>query len=195
MKNITIILLGFLLFLGSCTIQKRVYRPGFTVEWKGDKFQKSNEKEALADRVVENGNVATNLAIRTNTDADQNLATVQITNSTANTDYEGLQAEDYLNSTSKTGEVAVEKQSKIVSAHAEKAPTYNMKKAAKYSKGATLEHKASIGTDEGEGNGALTGIGWVFIIIGILILVFASILVGILLMLVGLLFFVVGKNN
>ncbi len=194
MKNITIILLGFLLFLGSCTIQKRVYRPGFTVEWKGDKFQKSNEKEALADRVVENGNVATNLAIRTNTDADQNLATVQITNSTANTDYEGLQAEDYLNSTSKTGEVAVEKQSKIVSAHAEKAPTYNMKKAAQYSKGATLEHKASIGADD-EGNGALTGIGWVFIIIGILILIFASILVGILLMLVGLLFFVVGKNN
>ncbi|MCE2686706.1 MAG: DUF308 domain-containing protein [Cryomorphaceae bacterium] len=194
MKNITIILLGFLLFLGSCTIQKRVYRPGFTVEWKGDKFQKSNEKEALADKVVENGNVATNLAIRTNTDADQNLATVQIINSTANTDYEGLQAEDYLNSTSKTGEVAVEKQSKIVSAHAEKAPTYNMKKAAKYSKGATLEHKASIAADD-EGNGALKGIGWVFIIIGILILVFASILVGILLMLVGLLFFVVGKNN
>ena len=195
MKNITIILLGFLLFLGSCTIQKRVYRPGFTVEWKGDKFQKSNEKEALADRVVENGNVATNLAIRTNTDADQNLATVQITNSTANTDYEGLQAEDYLNSTSKTGEVAVEKQSKIVSAHAEKAPTYNMKKAAQYSKGATLEHKASIGADDEGGNGALKAIGWIFIILGIIFLFVVSIIVGILLMLLGLLFFVVGKNN
>jgi hypothetical protein len=178
MKNITLFLAAFTLFLGSCTIQKRVYRPGFTVEWKGDKFQKSNEKAAIADGVVENGNVATDLAISTNTDADQNLTTVQITNATAHTDVEGLQAEENLNLTSTTGEVAVEKQ----------------KKAAQYSKGATLEHKASIGADD-EGNGALTGIGWVFIIIGILILIFASILVGILLMLVGLLFFVVGKNN
>ena len=194
MKNITLFLAAFTLFLGSCTIQKRVYRPGFTVEWKGDKFQKSDEKEAIADGVVENGNVATDLAIRTNTDADQNLATAQITNATAQTDDEGLQAEENLNVTSTTGEVAVEKQNKVVSAHAEKATTYNMKKAAQYSKGATLEHKSSIGADD-EGNGAVTGIGWVFIIIGILILIFASILVGILLMLVGLLFFVVGKNN
>lgn len=68
------------------------------------------------------------------------------------------------------------------------------KKDTQFAVGNAFEHKASIGADD-EGNGALTEIGWVFIIIGILILIFASILVGILLMLVGLLFFMVGKNN
>ena len=188
MKNITIILLGFLLFLGSCTIQKRVYRPGFTVEWKGDKFQKSNEDVAQEEVVVEDVafKVVEN-ATTTATSLNNNKVTP-----TESTD-QPTKASNNL----KTQEekVAVEKLQKEVDSRAENAPSYQMKKAVKYSKGATLEHKASIGTDEGEGNGALKGIGWVFIIIGILILIFASILVGILLMLVGLLFFVVGKNN
>ena len=187
MKNITIILLGFLLFLGSCTIQKRVYRPGFTVEWKGDKFQKSNEDVAQEEVVVEDVafKVVEN-ATTTATSLNNNKVTP-----TESTD-QPTKASNNL----KTQEekVAVEKLQKEVDSRAENAPSYQMKKAAKYSKGATLEHKASIAADD-EGNGALKGIGWVFIIIGILILVFASILVGILLMLVGLLFFVVGKNN
>jgi ribosomal protein L6P/L9E len=56
MKNITLILAAFILFLGSCTIQKRVYRPGFTVEWKGDKFQ-AKETEGLAEENLTNTSI------------------------------------------------------------------------------------------------------------------------------------------
>jgi hypothetical protein len=77
----------------------------------------------------------------------------------------------------------------------EKAPSYHMKKAVRFSNGMNLDHKASIGADDEGGNGALKAIGWLFIIIGILCLFVVSIIVGTLLMLLGLLFFVVGKNN
>ena len=87
-----------------------------------------------------------------------------------------------------------EKQQEKALAPVAKPISKKEKQDTQFAVGNAYEHKASIGADD-EGNGALTGIGWVFIIIGILILIFASILVGILLMLVGLLFFVVGKNN
>lgn len=58
-----------------------------------------------------------------------------------------------------------------------------------------FKYKASIGSDDEGGNGALKAIGWIFIILGIILLLFISILVGILLMLLGLLFFVVGKSS
>jgi hypothetical protein len=187
MKNITFFLAALILFLGSCTIQKRVYRPGFTVEWKGDKFQKSNEDVAQEEVVVED--IAHTVIENATT-----TATPLNKNKVAPTESTGQPTKASNNLKTQEEKVSVEKLQKVVDSRAENAPSYQMKKAAKYSKGATLEHKASIAADD-EGNGALKGIGWVFIIIGILILVFASILVGILLMLVGLLFFVVGKNN
>lgn len=183
MKNITLFLAAFTLFLGSCTIQKRVYRPGFTVEWKGDKFQATETEEIAEDNLastsIENKVEKPDLSIIDGVDSKE----IELAQPVAQSDL--------------ASNVAVgtnEKQQEKALAPVAKPVSKKEKKDTQLALGNAFEHKASIGADD-EGNGALTGIGWVFIIIGILILIFASILVGILLMLVGLLFFVVGKNN
>ena len=183
MKNITLFLAAFILFLGSCTIQKRVYRPGFTVEWKGDKFQ-ATETEGLAEE---------NLTIT----SVENKAEKSDLSSIDQVDSKEIELAQPVAQSTLTSNVVVdtnEKQQEKALAAVAKPVSKQEKKDTQFAAGNAFEYKASIGADD-EGNGALTGIGWVFIIIGILILVFASILVGILLMLVGLLFFVVGKNN
>lgn len=183
MKNITLFLAASILFLGSCTIQKRVYRPGFTVEWKGDKFQATETEEIT----------------------EENLASTSIENKVDKPDLsiiDGVESKEIelaqpVAQSALASNVAVgtnEKKQEKALAPIAKPISKKEKKDTQLALGNALEHKASISADD-EGNGALTGIGWVFIIIGILILIFASILVGILLMLVGLLFFVVGKNN
>jgi hypothetical protein len=52
-----------------------------------------------------------------------------------------------------------------------------------------------MNADDNSGNGPLKAIGWIFIILGFLILLLVSILIGILIMLLGLLFFVVGNKS
>jgi hypothetical protein len=184
MKNITLILAAFLLLLGSCTIQKRVYRPGFTVEWKGDKFQATETEEVeegnLASSSIENNEEKLEVAMRTFVLSKKNAVVVPaVTNTTAPS----------------TEVVANETQQENALAAVAKPVSKKVKKDTQFSTGKAFESKASIGADDGEGNGALTAIGWIFIIMGIVFLIFLSILVGILLMLLGLLFFVVGKNN
>jgi hypothetical protein len=183
MKNITLILAAFILFLGSCTIQKRVYRPGFTVEWKGDKFQ-AKETEEVAEE---------NLTIT----SGENKAEKSDLSRIDQVDSKEIELAQPVAQSTLASNVVVgtnEKQQEKALAAVAKPVSKKEKKDTQFAAGNAFEYKASIGADD-EGNGALTGSGWVFIIIGILILVFASILVGILLMLVGLLFFVVGKNN
>ena len=183
MKNITLFLAAFILFLGSCTIQKRVYRPGFTVEWKGDKFQATQAEEVAEENLtitsVENKAEKSDLSRIDQVDSKEIELAQPVAQST-------LASNVVVDTNEKQQEKALAAVAKPVSKKG--------KKDTQFATGNAFEYKASIGADD-EGNGALTGIGWVFIIIGILILVFTSILVGILLMLVGLLFFVVGKNN
>ena len=183
MKNITLFLAASILFLGSCTIQKRVYRPGFTVEWKGDKFQATEAEESAEENL-------------TSTSVENKVEKLEVTMRPLVLSKENEVIEPAVkHTTSSSAEVvtSVPQQEKALAVVA-KPVSKKEKKNMQFAAGNAFEYKASIGADD-EGNGALTGIGWVFIIIGILILVFASILVGILLMLVGLLFFVVGKNN
>jgi hypothetical protein len=184
MKNITLILATFLLLLGSCTIQKRVYRPGFTVEWKGDKFQAIETEEVeegdLASSSIENKKEKLEVAMRPLVPSKENeVVEPAVPNTTAPS----------------TEVVANETQQENALAAVAKPVSKKVKKDTQFSTGKAFESKASIGADDGEGNGALTAIGWIFIIMGIVFLIFLSILVGILLMLLGLLFFVVGKNN
>jgi hypothetical protein len=189
MKNFTLILASFLLLFGSCTVQKRTYRPGFTVQWKGDKFQKSNEDVAQEEVIVKEDAAVTVIENATTVATSLSNNKVEPTESTD----QPIEASN--NSKTQEEEVSVDKQQQAVSSHAEKAPSYLMKKADRFSNGINLDHKASIGADDEGGNGALKAIGWIFIILGIIFLFFVSIIVGILLMLLGLLFFVVGKNN
>jgi uncharacterized membrane protein YdfJ with MMPL/SSD domain len=183
MKNITLFLAAFILFLGSCTIQKRVYRPGFTVEWKGDKFQATEAEEVAEENLANTG--AENKAEKSDLSRIDQVDSKEI---------ELAQPVAQRTLASNVVVDTHEKQQEKALAAVTKPVSKKVKKGTQFAAGNAFEYKASIGADD-EGNGALTGIGWVFIIIGILILVFTSILVGILLMLVGLLFFVVGKNN
>jgi membrane-bound lytic murein transglycosylase len=183
MKNITLFLAAFILFLGSCTIQKRVYRPGFTVEWKGDKFQATEAEEVAEENLANTG--AENKAEKSDLSRIDQVDSKEI---------ELAQPVAQRTLASNVVVDTHEKQQEKALAAVTKPVSKKVKKGTQFAAGNAFEYKASIGADD-EGNGALTGIGWVFIIIGILILIFASILVGILLMLVGLLFFVVGKNN
>ena len=189
MKNFTLILASFLLLFGSCTVQKRTYRPGFTVQWKGDKFQKSNEDVVQEEVIVKEDAAVT--VIENATTADAALSNDKV----APTENKDQLTEASNNLKTQEEEVSEDKQQQAVGSHAETAPSYHMKKAARFSNGINLDHKASIGADDEGGNGALKAIGWIFIILGIILLLLVSILVGILLMLLGLLFFVVGKNN
>jgi hypothetical protein len=184
MKNFTLILAGFLLLFGSCTVQKRTYRPGFTVEWKGNKFQ-ATEVEELKDE---------NLA-STSIEKNEEELEVSVRPFVLSKGNEVVEPAVMNTTASSTEFGTIETQQEQALFTIAKPVSKKEKKDTQFNAGNAFEYKASIGADNGEGNGALTAIGWIFIIIGILILLFASIIVGILLMLVGLLFFVVGKNN
>jgi hypothetical protein len=184
MKKFTLILAGFLLLFGSCTVQKRTYRPGFTVEWKGNKFQATETEE------IEEGNLAS-----TSIEKNEEKLGVSIHPIVLSKENEVVEPAVMNTTASSVEVVAIETQQEQALVPVAKQVSKKEKKDTQFNAGNAFEYKASIGADDGEGNGALTAIGWIFIIIGILILLFASILVGILLMLVGLLFFVVGKNN
>jgi hypothetical protein len=184
MKNITLFLATSILFLGSCTIQKRVYRRGFTVEWKSDKFQATETEglveEHLASAGAENKVEKLEVSMRPLVLSKENEvgeATVK-------------------NTTSSSTEVitSVPEKEKALTAVA-KPVSKKGKKDTQFAARNAFDEQASIGAADGDGNTALTAIGWVFIIIGIIFLLVVSILLGILLMLLGLLFFVVGKKN
>lgn len=188
MKNFTLILASFLLLFGSCTVQKRTYRPGFTVQWKGDKFQKTNDDAVQEDVVIKE----VGITVFEKTTSDAIIPNMNNVASTANNDL-AYEASNDLKTPKEI--ILIEEQPKEVGSRAEKNPSYQTKKYSRFSNGDKLSNKASIGADDEGGNGALKVIGWIFIIMGIILLIFVSILVGILLMLLGLLFFVVGKNN
>jgi hypothetical protein len=184
MKNITLFLAASILFLGSCTIQKRVYRPGFTVEWKSDKFQ-ATETEGLVEE---------NLA---STGVEYKVENLEVPMRPLVLSKENKVIEPAVkNTTSSSVEVvtSVPQQEKALAAFA-KPVSKKVKKETRFTAGNAFEESASISAADGEGNTALTAIGWVFIIIGIIFVIVVSILLGILLMLLGLLFFVVGKKN
>lgn len=184
MKNITLFLATSILFLGSCTIQKRVYRPGFTVEWKSDKFQATETEglveEHLASAGAENKVEKSDLSRIDQVDSKEIKLAQPVAQS-------NLASNVVVGTNEKLQEKALAAVTKPVSK--------KVKKETRFTAGNAFEEQASIGAADGDGNTALTAIGWVFIIIGIIFLLVVSILLGILLMLLGLLFFVVGKKN
>lgn len=184
MKNITLFLAASILFLGSCTIQKRVYRPGFTVEWKSDKFQATEAEEVAEENLtitsVENKAEKSDLSRIDQVDSKEMELAQPVAQST-------LASNVVVGTNEKQQEKALTAVAKPVSKKGKKDTQFAARNA--------FDEQASIGAADGDGNTALTAIGWVFIIIGIIFLLVVSILLGILLMLLGLLFFVVGKKN
>jgi CHASE3 domain sensor protein len=184
MKNITLFLAASILFLGSCTIQKRVYRPGFTVEWKNNKFQ-ATETEGLVEENLASAGAENKMGKSDLSRIDQ-------------VDSKEIELGQPVAQSTLTSNVVVdtnEKQQEKALAAVAKPVSKKVKKETRFTAGNAFEEQASTGAADDEGNTALTAIGWVFIIIGIIFVIVVSILLGILLMLLGLLFFVVGKKN
>jgi hypothetical protein len=187
MKNRILLLVGLVVFLGSCTIQKRVYRPGYTIEWSAHKMQSVNNDQDI-EATQENEERTANASPDNSEIQKVSQKEVSVSELNSSSD-EPLELMD---------EVQNEQPIFVTETEGASAALVltNNKTTQKevHSKKLSIK-KAATTADDGEGNSALKAIGWVFIILGIVFLLVVSIAIGVIMMLLGLLFFVVGKNN
>lgn len=187
MKNQILLLAGLLVFLGSCTIQKRVYRHGYTIDWKNNKMQ-TVKNEQDNESTVENDE---SVAYYTSENTSKQEVPLKIVDNyvTSSVNDEPVETRTEV----QNEQIVAITETSIVNDAEESTNTTTAQKKA-HSKKINFK-KASVSPDDEEGNVGLKAIGWVFIIMGIIFVLVVSILIGILLMLLGLLFFVVGKKN
>ncbi|MFM6946361.1 MAG: hypothetical protein ACKOWX_07485 [Flavobacteriales bacterium] len=194
MKNVLLLSVSFLFLLGACTIQKRVYQPGYTVEWKVNKFGKTEQAKQTEEIAQSSTEIEKETTTGKTSSVSNSTSRSQETNNFNSQIDEQTPVETIeLASNSSSPSTAAKKVVYLAKANAIFAS--NEKNVGQNTNTTTIKYKASVGSDDEGGNGALKAIGWVFIILGIILLLFISILVGILLMLLGLLFFVVGKSS
>lgn len=173
-----------LITINSCNIEKRLYRPGYNVDWKPSKIgaSMSNNEGPLTDLIIsenkaKKSSILDKKQIRFDSTMENQIIIENLSGPSV-----GTTENNYKKDFRKID---------------------NVKYRLKTTKAKNLKHLKIIAdkkiskteTNSGDGNGALKGIGWFFIILGIILVIFVSILIGILLMLLGLLFFVVGKSN
>ncbi|MBP5994510.1 MAG: hypothetical protein KA736_02320 [Crocinitomicaceae bacterium] len=184
MKKITVLYIISIIFLGSCSIEKRLYRPGYNVEWKSSKISAStikNDDSSTELIVIEN---------KTKKASSSDKVQIKCIPSKENQ----LEIENICRQSEVLSENHNETDQRKIDEVKSKLKTINVNGLKKLK---TISNKkiSKTETKSGDGNGALKGIGWFFIIIGTIMVIFVSILIGILLMLLGLLFFVVGKSS
>jgi hypothetical protein len=189
-----LILIGIIttFILSSCTVKKRLYMPGYHVEsLVGKKHNKAKStKEApnpqqkkLAEAEQAKSETGKQLATH------QNL---KITEENALT----LKTKPEISEQKKNEDLEQEKQIDKPKKNGLKTNNFNGFTGDLFAfnhgpQSISKQHVDKINSNIGEdGDSALKVIGWVLIILGILILLFASILVGALLMLLGLIFIV-----
>ena len=188
--------LAFLFFFTSCTMEKRVYRPGYYTEWlKGNQVSKKNIVARKVDLKIkkhtENEIVLNNkppLEYLCENKIIDTAPFIAASNSSASVD------EFVINpSKDKTSIVAQNKQV-FVKNPSPPVTEITSRKALR----AQLKKLKNSTTSLGEGDsgvGVLSILGWVFMSLGLLILLFASILIGALLMILGLVFVLVGGKK
>lgn len=189
-KKLSLIGLVITLVLTSCSIEKRAYMSGYHIEWNRTKHNYGKQELANKDNVKQKQQIQ----IVTNGPTEQESNTINYTplvsdnNFTASLDHSVVIPSSNTVSLEKNVHSATPK----INATSEKKTVVANKKALK----STLKelNAKSYSGDDG-GSGALRSIGWVVLILGILILLFASILAGALLMLLGLVFIKAGKKS
>jgi hypothetical protein len=170
--------------LSSCTIQNRVYRPGYHVEWHGGKKHLTpvqNEKTISVAEEVQLTEITTTEEL-----PDAMPATIVPPVVEQMAEHQPAQDNPTPKNTIAPKPRVAAKQERKDDATSHAGHTLLTQPTAT---GAVL----SMG-EAGEGSsGALRTVGWVLIILGLLLLLLVSILSGILVMLLGLLFVIVGR--
>jgi hypothetical protein len=196
-----VVIISMVVVFSSCSIEKRIYQPGFHVDWKrksssniGDSasetkenFHSDSEKkqfsvESKIDGTEVNSNPESfsvnymkNDVSASATDNNSKLHSLTNTNEiTKKSIYDGEKNKH-------DREIRIE--NNVLSKVSHKIQKAN-NRAFKLSSGG-----------QGQGSAGLRAIGWVFLILGIVILLFASILIGALLMLLGLAFVIGGAKS
>ncbi len=190
-NHLTFIGLAMSLVLTSCTIEKRVYMSGYHIEWKNGK--QNSKKQGLAN----NSNKK---------DKNQTLPVIQSEKATNIFDNPFITpvSEDNITASVGNNYVIIPSQKlvefdKKVNYKAAKENSISESKPAISNKKVLStklkEFKANSLSEEGDGSLALRILGWIIWAAGILILLFTSILGGLIICAVGILFMVLGKKK
>ncbi len=172
LKYLSFIGLALMLVLSSCTMEKRIYMSGYHIEWNKSKQHIDKSELAISDNTAEQNQITT-------VEADNNI-TASVDNSIIIPSHKTV-------SLSKKENIIAPKTKPILET---KTVIANKKEF----KNKLREFKKNNSSYD-DGSGALRGIGWVFLILGFLILLFVSILIGALLMLLGLIFVIAGAKK
>jgi hypothetical protein len=193
LRKLLFIGLAIALVLTSCTTEKRVYMSGYHTEWYKSKHNPDRQDLASNDNGKQTKQNQTVTVVEseyeTNTVDNSFALTITDNNITASVDNNSLIIPSHK-------PVSFDKKVNTVNAKtnpvSETKTVISNKKALK-NKLKELKVNSSSGDDGG--SGALRAIGWVVLILGLLILLFASIIAGALLMLLGLVFVIAGGNG
>lgn len=177
--------------LASCSIEKRVHMPGYHVEWVSGKNNRSGLDLESArrghtpqeDRVLPERSAVGSAAFNT-TEEQTSADTDEVFASTENV---------AIPSAVKSNFADPAMDSHVV--HIDHDRTEGAKRAeVRATKKEVISALKSSNSSSG-GSGALRAIGWVVLIIGLLFLLFISILLGALLMILGLIFVLAGGSK
>jgi len=199
MKLLTkLFIIGFtiIFIISSCSIEKRRYMSGYNIEWRSLKpidTRKTSVSQTATKKYANKKSESDNIQIK-NTEIHQlDFSDNSITASTNEQPVIIPRPEQNirLNETlcKSTAKKSIEfKQNENSQSVSNSLGTFN-KKAPNETK--VTKHL----TAESEGSSGLSAIGWIVLILGILFLLFVSIVLGALLMLLGLVFVISGKSN
>lgn len=185
--------LAIALFLTSCTTEKRVYMSGYHTEWHKSKHNpdmqdlasNDNEKQTKKNQTV----IFLESANETNTFDNSVASTVTYDNITASLDNTPV-----IIPTHKT--VAFDNKNNTVYKNTKYASeTKTIIPNKKAFKNKLKELKVNSSSDDDSDDLALRILGWIIWAIGLLIILFASIIGGLLICALGILFMVLGKKK
>ena len=179
-----LIVLTVLIFISSCTSEKRLYMPGLYTQWHIKKHNaeipitvKLNKEKLLNDEKEDKS-----VGLDFNQKLNNNVSTVLASNDNdpvivaripTNIKLDEVKSSSIKNTTNKIKQ--------------EKSKSSNISQSRKNNKSKSSE-------SEGSG-GSTKGLGFVFLLSGLVVLLFVSILLGLLLMVPGILFLATGKKR
>jgi hypothetical protein len=183
---------SFLIGFTSCTVEKRVHMPGYHTTWnkakhKSDRLETKNDdviqtaqdEQVVEEEQLEKSSIVIEIPLTAPVQDDVTSASLE-ENSAALVDKAPMLPVVEENLASANAFPETDESAAIPS------------KRALRNKLKELNSDSSA--SESGGNGALRGIGWVLIILGLLFLLIISILIGALLLLLGLVFVIAGAK-
>jgi hypothetical protein len=185
MKRLSFVTLVVVLTSTACTLQKRVFMPGYHVEWHSTKQSIGKESLPTETDVEKDAQSSTNEQGQRNS-TDYSSMVDQTT--TSDPLEQKITAEPQFSE--KT--LSTNDETKVIT---KPTSTRNAKKALNHLAKKTTKLDSDDTEDSGGGGGGLRVIGWILIIVGLAILIFSSILIGVLLMILGLIFVISGKKK